>query len=700
MPSIERVKWFFLILAFFVSANFAFSQEIEIDDENSPEITARVARISFIRGDAQIKRSGNQDWEAASLNMPLVEGDELETNQNARLEIQFDSQKFLRLAENSSLVVSTLRDEGIAITLSQGILSLRVFDFEKDKGFFEIDAPQTTVSIQKEGLYRVDATDRNEVRVLANDGGEARVYSDSVGFTLRSGRSAKVFLDENRSGEWETANVSSYFDEWDNWVSERDAKLSSMLKNSYYDQYYDRDIYGAEELNDYGSWSSSDDYGWVWRPNQSAISSYSNWSPYRYGRWTWVNPYGWTWVNDEPWGWATYHHGRWVSDNRGWFWTPYSYNRPRRSRWQPALVAIFNIGNDVCWYPLSHRDRYNDYNRHYRRNGNRDFGSRRDDRNYQRPDFRRLPENSIVGIRSDEFGRRRHNVRSISSQTARQTIERNGNEIARLPRFEDRRQDMRRDSGIRRSQSNIQTRTGAMLRKAGVESDRNLQNERFRNTRREERRRQPENTAIEIPNQPENNGSRRVERSERRNGDSNSERQNPPTRIIVPMPETRQNPTNNDSERRNAERQNRNRDDERRVNIPQNNNSGENSRRSRIRNKDSENNEVRTDNSQENRPTYPPRNNENRRPNPPARTEEPRARPETPRQERQEPRREERREQPRQETRREERKSEERREQPRQEQRREQPKVEQKEQPRREREERRSTPRKTDPIDN
>ncbi len=71
------------------------------DDTDAPEVTARVARISFIRGDVQIRRAGGQDWEKAALNLPIVEGDELATSSDARLEIQFNNFSHLRLDQNS-----------------------------------------------------------------------------------------------------------------------------------------------------------------------------------------------------------------------------------------------------------------------------------------------------------------------------------------------------------------------------------------------------------------------------------------------------------------------------------------------------------------------------------------------------------------------------------------------------------------------
>lgn len=373
---LANVLWAFVLLMPLLLFDTVFANpNAAAADDYIPEVTARVARISFLRGDVQIKRADSDDWERAALNLPIVEGDQIATELNARIEIQFDRDSFLRLAENSYLKITTLRDEGVALSLPQGTLSLRVLSFDKSRTYFEIDAPQTTVSVQKTGMYRVDAGDKDstQIRITATDGAEARVYSENSGFTLRSGRSATVYLDGSNAGEWEMADAARYADEWDEWVLERDERIAKLLRDAYYDKYYDRDMYGAEDLSDYGEWVFTRKYGWVWRPYRNATAGYADWSPYRYGQWRWVPPYGWTWVNDEPWGWATYHHGRWIYVDGEWCWTPYASYRSRRSWWQPALVVVTWAGNLICWYPLPYDYGYYNYNGYYhhrRRRGN------------------------------------------------------------------------------------------------------------------------------------------------------------------------------------------------------------------------------------------------------------------------------------------------------------------------------------------
>ncbi len=362
MRSAKKFLWAILLLPVLLVNTHTTIASDDVDDY-TPDVTARVARISVLRGEAQIRHLDSQDWERVTQNLPIVEGDEIATDADSRLEIQFNKDNYLRLSENSYLKVTTLRDEGIALSLPNGTMNLRVLNFDKDRTFFEIDAPQSTVAVQKAGMYRIDAGDKDQtkVRVTVTDDGLARIYADNSGFTLRSGRSSELQLAGRFAGEWDTTDASRYADDFDSWALERDAVIAKRLRDAHYDQYYDSDIYGAEDLNGYGDWVYTKKYGYVWKPYGNATASYDNWSPYRYGQWRWIPPYGWTWVNDEPWGWATYHHGRWVYDD-DWYWSPYAQYRSRRSWWSPALVVVSYIGSSICWYPLPYNYGYYNYN--------------------------------------------------------------------------------------------------------------------------------------------------------------------------------------------------------------------------------------------------------------------------------------------------------------------------------------------------
>jgi Family of unknown function (DUF6600) len=357
-------RFFSLFLILFltlITANVVAYADDE-DEGESYEEQARVVRISLIKGEVTLKRKGNTDWERARVNFPLVEGDTVSTDRESQLELQIDARNFVRLGSNSMLSIQTLRDEGVALSVIEGLASIRLAKFDRDKEYFEIDAPQSTLAAERTGLYRIDVVRGSRVRFTVNDGGRARIYSETSGFALRSGRAAELINDGPSAGDWEMFAAAAP-DSWDDWVVERERYLAQRFR--YDTDRYDSYVWGAEDLDAYGNWSYVNDYGWIWRPHINVINNYNNWAPYRYGTWTWVWPYGWTWVGYEPWGWAPYHYGRWVYYNNYWAWCPRSHYYRHRSWWRPALVAFhISIGNHVSWYPLSYRHR-DPRSRHY-----------------------------------------------------------------------------------------------------------------------------------------------------------------------------------------------------------------------------------------------------------------------------------------------------------------------------------------------
>lgn len=150
----------------------AFDEEA---DDAGYEETARVVRVSLLRGDVSLRRAGSKNWEKAALNLPLVEGDRLATGADAHVEIQIDARNFVRLGEYATLDIITLRDEGVALSVPEGTATLRLANFDKDREYFEIDAPKTTLAAEQKGSYRLDVAQNGNVRVTVRNGGRARL---------------------------------------------------------------------------------------------------------------------------------------------------------------------------------------------------------------------------------------------------------------------------------------------------------------------------------------------------------------------------------------------------------------------------------------------------------------------------------------------------------------------------------------------
>ena len=113
----------------------------------------------------------------------------------------------------------------------------------------------------------------------------------------------------------------------DRWSDERDKVLLSTTSAAHVPGLR----YGLADLDAYGVWIESADFGTVWKPKAAA-----GWAPFRNGKWLWYDGLGYTWVGDDPWGWLPYHYGRWIQQE-GSVWI-----------WAPGESAVFKPG-EVYW---------------------------------------------------------------------------------------------------------------------------------------------------------------------------------------------------------------------------------------------------------------------------------------------------------------------------------------------------------------
>ncbi len=128
-------------------------------------------------------------------------------------------------------------------------------------------------------------------------------------------------------------------DGFDEWCRVRNRRNDESVSA----RYVSPDVVGSEDLDAYGTWRTVPEYGSVWVPTVVR----SDWAPYRYGHWIWVEPWGWTWMDDASWGYAPFHYGRWVYTGGYWGWAPGPYYGGGwgRAWYAPALVTWFGGDN-------------------------------------------------------------------------------------------------------------------------------------------------------------------------------------------------------------------------------------------------------------------------------------------------------------------------------------------------------------------
>ena len=290
-----------------------------------------VARISLMQGAVSTQRGDSGDWNAATVNTPVVPGDCVSTGERSRAEIQLDFPNLLRLDERSVVRVADLTPQRLQIEVSQGQVSFTAF--RNSDADVEIDTPNLAIHPRHDGVYRIQVNSDGETMVTVRRG-EAEVGTAEGSTTLEPGQMITVRGDST-SAQYKLEPAPAR-DGFDNWNEERDRLLATAQNSPNLNPYYT----GSADLNKNGTWQNAPDYGPVWTPSDVP----PDWAPYRDGAWVWEPAWGWTWVSYEPWGWAPYHYGRWFLYGGRWAWWPGPITPYYRPIWAPAYVSFFGFG--------------------------------------------------------------------------------------------------------------------------------------------------------------------------------------------------------------------------------------------------------------------------------------------------------------------------------------------------------------------
>jgi hypothetical protein len=336
------------VAAALLAAVAAYAQAPEQAGDVDPP--TRVARMSYMSGEVSFSPAGNEEWVQASLNRPIVPGDRLWADRDARAELSVDNSTWW-LGEQTSVTVSNLDDRIVQVQLQQGTLDVRVRRLAEGN-IVEIDTPNLAFSVTQPGRYRVEVDPQGGATAVVVRSGSGEVYGEGASYVIASGQAYRFYGTDLQSETLAPPPVDAV----ERFALERDRRYDRVASA----RYVSSEVIGYEDLDSYGSWSSVGTYGNVWFPRVSA-----GWAPYRDGHWAWIDPWGWTWVDEQPWGFAPFHYGRWAYVDRGWCWVP----GPRTVRpvYAPALVAFFggagvsisvSSGPAIGWFPLGPREVY------------------------------------------------------------------------------------------------------------------------------------------------------------------------------------------------------------------------------------------------------------------------------------------------------------------------------------------------------
>jgi hypothetical protein len=293
----------------------------------------------------EIFRSGLAVPETATLNFPLAPGDVVVTYDKP-CEIQFDSGTIVRLGTDTKLKIETI----MAQTLSSGEQLSNLF-LEKGRIYlmytaynsweiFQLLTPTAALKMKNHTVILAEVAENGETRLVLKEGNGNLLFGPSSdrlkSMAVKKGESLVIRADNQVE---KTANFPELadFEAWNEKLNKEFLQLHKgitplpkPIQKLPAAVFYFAQNYG----NQYGQWIWDDFYGYVWRPYYNDVYPWGNWSPYFYGRWSYVNG-SLFWIPEEPWGWVPYHLGIWQWDKKlGWVWIPGSVFAPAWVDWE------------------------------------------------------------------------------------------------------------------------------------------------------------------------------------------------------------------------------------------------------------------------------------------------------------------------------------------------------------------------------
>ena len=292
---------------------------------------ALAGRVAAMTGAVSFHAAGETQWNAATLNYPVTDGEAFwtEPQAGATLEIADDR---LVMDDSTEVDVTALDQNQLAATEAQGAVFLQLNSLPPGQSV-SFNTPRGTVQITAVGRYEIVAGDTNDATAITVVEGAAHVSGSNLSLDIGPQQTATIGGTDVMQGSVGPMQPDSFLQAQ---LNARPRRLASSAPRQV------RYMTGAADLQEYGSFTQNVQYGQVWYPNDVG----GDWAPYRDGHWAYVQPWGWTWVDNARWGFAPFHYGRWVQVDNRWGWVAGGGEDSVSDYpvYSPALVSFVDVG--------------------------------------------------------------------------------------------------------------------------------------------------------------------------------------------------------------------------------------------------------------------------------------------------------------------------------------------------------------------
>jgi len=139
------------------------------------QVQANKGVITFLEGQAQMKKAGGTQWSSARPNMILLERDQVKVLARSRAELILDNQTVMRLSENTLLTIQKLEEEPapqketVKMELSLGRLWTRAAKLFNPASRYDVKTPTAIAGVQGT-IYQVSVADDQSTNIQVYEG--------------------------------------------------------------------------------------------------------------------------------------------------------------------------------------------------------------------------------------------------------------------------------------------------------------------------------------------------------------------------------------------------------------------------------------------------------------------------------------------------------------------------------------------------
>ena len=231
---VPRFASVFVLLLFIVSSSVSAQSDQYV-------VSAKAGGINYVSGDVTVKRRAIGAVETVTTQSNLESGDALSTGASGRVEVLLIPGSYLRVAENTEFELSDASLETLRIRLIRGSAIIEATNNDDASSLLAVNTLQSTVTIDRRGLYRIDALPNGTTQIFVHKG-RALVRNPAGEITkVEEGKYLSVGSTDAAMSKFDKKIDRDYLDSWSRERSETlvaaNRRLSDRSLASAYSTY-------------------------------------------------------------------------------------------------------------------------------------------------------------------------------------------------------------------------------------------------------------------------------------------------------------------------------------------------------------------------------------------------------------------------------------------------------------------------------